>query len=85
MLAKLTDVVYRVQLVRGCKVVLHRDRLAPYQPPVPMRDQLELSQPLVWKLRLLWYLSTQCHQGASNAFQCSPRHLYWVHGLLGST
>ena len=31
-LQKLSDVVYRVQMLTGRKVVLHRDRLAPYQP-----------------------------------------------------
>ncbi|KAF7648160.1 hypothetical protein LDENG_00161160 [Lucifuga dentata] len=39
-LAKLTDVVYQVQLVRGRKVVLQRDRLAPYQPLAVVEETL---------------------------------------------
>uniref|UniRef100_A0AAZ1X5F3 Integrase catalytic domain-containing protein n=1 Tax=Oreochromis aureus TaxID=47969 RepID=A0AAZ1X5F3_OREAU len=49
-LERLSDVVYRVRLVkRNRVVVLHRDRLAPYQPLSPPREepgsQLQLQAP----------------------------------------
>ena len=45
-LQKLSDVVYRVQLLGRRKVVLHRDRLAPYQPRVEaVENQSEEESP----------------------------------------
>ena len=50
-LKKLSDVVYRVQLLRrGWVVVLHRDRLAPYRPLAsatehPEEGELPVSPP----------------------------------------
>jgi len=86
-LGQITEVVYRVRMPgQGCVVVLHQDRLAPYQPHAPLAAGDEVEP---YTLHSGWHTTptetVPIGRSGSASHQDTWQTMLWVMGPLGVT